>query len=75
MMDRTCVVPANSRGGRVLLHNGYRFLRKSKTRTQHRWICSVNGCGSILISNLFDVYDENVRRITGNASITYVSTK
>jgi len=30
-MDVTCVVPANSPGGRVLIRNGYRYMQKSKS--------------------------------------------
>jgi len=32
-MNSTCVVPANSRGGRIFLNEGYRFVRKSKSKS------------------------------------------
>jgi hypothetical protein len=64
-MDHTCVVPANSRGGRVLLHNGYRYTRKSKSCTQIRWICTENGCGAFVYTNFFDVFDNGEINIVG----------
>jgi len=63
-MTDTCVVPANSRGGRILVHHGYRFVRKSKSKTQLRWICTVPTCCAFAYTNMFDVYD-NDAPITG----------
>ena len=57
-MDQTCVVPANSRGGKVLLNQGHRYLRKSTSTTQMRWICASQGCGAYLYTNFFDISDD-----------------
>lgn len=64
-MDQTCIVPANSRGGRVLLHNGYRYVRKSKSKTEQRWVCTVTGCGAFVNTNLFDVMASDHPHIVG----------
>lgn len=63
-MNQTCIVPANSRGGRILLHDGFRYARKSKSATQIRWICTVYGCRAYAYTNLFDV-DDNDPHIAG----------
>lgn len=61
----TCVVPGNSRGGRILLHEGFRYSRKNKSKTQLRWICTVSGCGAYLYTDFFDVNDDNDPPIAG----------
>jgi FLYWCH zinc finger domain len=64
-MDLTCVVPANSRGGRVLIRNGYRYMRKSTSNTHIRWICTVTGCGAFVYTHFFDVHDNGDPNIEG----------
>ena len=64
-MNVTCVVPANSRGGRVLIRRGYRHVRKSQSKTEMRWICTAPGCGAFVYTNLFDVYDNGDPDIRG----------
>lgn len=53
------VVPANSRGGVVLLHNGYRYVRNWKSNQKQVWRCTETGCGAYLHTNLFDVTDDS----------------
>jgi FLYWCH zinc finger domain len=64
----TCIVPANSRGGRVLVHDGYRYMRKGKSNTTLRWTCTESTCRAILHTNLLNVYDDNAV-ITGKFSV------
>lgn len=64
-MNHTCVVPANSRGGRVLLHDGFRYAKKSVSSSNIRWMCTVRGCNAYLYTDLFDISDENDPQITG----------
>ena len=59
-MDYTGLVPANSRGGTVLLHEGYRYRKKSQSKDQFRWICTVNGCYAYTFTNKFDYTRENI---------------
>lgn len=59
MNATACVVPANSRGGRVLIYDGYRFMRKSKSASNLRWTCTVSTCRAILYTNLFDIFDDS----------------
>jgi len=63
-MNSTCVVPANSRGERILLNEGYRFVRKSKSKSAIRWICTGTGCCAFVYTNIFDVHDDDAH-ITG----------
>jgi len=58
-MSTTCVVPANRRGGSVLLHNNYRYVRNWKGRDKQTWRCTQTGCNTYVHTNLFDVGDEN----------------
>jgi FLYWCH zinc finger domain len=58
-MNITCIVPANSRGGKVLVHDGYRFMRKGKSNSTLRWTCTESTCRAILHTNIFDVNDDN----------------
>lgn len=53
------IVPANRRGGRVLINDGYRFMRKSKSTVNLRWACTERTCSAILYTNLFDVFDDS----------------
>jgi FLYWCH zinc finger domain len=52
-------VPANSRGGIVLLHEDYRYVRNWKSQHKQIWRCTETGCGAYLHTNLFDVADDN----------------
>jgi hypothetical protein len=65
MSNRTCIVPANSRGGRILVHEGYEKVRKSTSASQMRWVCTVAGCSAYLYTDMFDVYDDGYPQITG----------
>lgn len=58
-MTSTQVVPANSRGGVVLLHEDYRYVRNWQSTDKRIWRCTHTGCGAYLQSNLFDVFDDN----------------
>jgi len=53
------VVPANSRGGSVLLHDDYRYVRNWKNRNKQVWRCTQAGCGAYVHTNLFDVAADN----------------
>jgi hypothetical protein len=65
MSTHTCIVPANSKGGRILLHEGFRYARKSASTSQMRWLCTAGGCSAYLYTDMFDVYDEGDPQITG----------
>ena len=60
-MNKTCVVPANSRGGLVLIHDGYRYARRNTGKAKMYWQCTETSCGSYLHSNRFDVHDDDAR--------------
>ena len=63
-MSCTCLVPTNRKGGTVLLHDNYRYRRKSKTARRFQWICSEKDCGAYLFTNCFD-YDYDLEDIVG----------
>lgn len=65
-MNTTCIVPGNRRGGRILLHDGFRYARKSVSSTQIRWICTEKCCGAYVYTDFFDVYDDNNPHVSGN---------
>jgi hypothetical protein len=73
-MDHTCLVPANSRGGTVLLHQGYRYRRRNKTNHEVYWECTITGCGAFVHSNVFDDDDLIISKyfIYGNHLMTFV---
>jgi len=57
-MNRTLLVPANSRGGTVWIHNGFRYRRQSKNRSRFQWLCTNPGCSAYLTTDCFDYKDE-----------------
>jgi hypothetical protein len=65
-MNGTCIVPGNRRGGRILLHDGFRYARKSVSTSQMRWVCTEKGCGAYAYTDFFDVNDDKNQRISGN---------
>lgn len=58
-MNETKLVPANSRGGTVLVHNGFRYTRRNKTVNKVYWQCTFTACGAYLHTNQFDVNDDS----------------
>jgi len=68
-MNQTCLVPANSRGGTILLHGHYRFRRKSVTASKYHWICTDTNCHSRLQTNCFDY---NAPNIIGTFKVTFL---
>jgi hypothetical protein len=63
-MTSPVIVPANRKGGVVLLQNNYRFVRNRVRSAKITWRCTDKSCGAILQTNFFDVHDEDAR-ITG----------
>lgn len=57
-MNNPVVVPANRRGGYVLINDLYRFVRNRTRQTKITWRCTEKFCGAILQTNYFDVKDE-----------------
>ena len=57
-MANAQIVPANRRGGVILLNDNYRFVRNKKGRNNMIWRCTETGCGAYLHTNLFDINDD-----------------
>ena len=60
-MNNPCIVPANSRGGIVLLHNNYRYVRNWRSASKQIWRCTQTGCRAYLHTNVFDFTDNNAQ--------------
>lgn len=58
-MTSPCVVPANRKGGFVLIVDKHRYVRNRQQKSNIIWRCTQPGCGSYLHTNLFDVSDFN----------------
>jgi len=71
--SRPQVVPANSRGGIVLLADNFRYVRNRTSRVKIIWRCTTGGCGAYLHTNLFDVADDNPA-INGKLQAIYFSS-
>ena len=75
--NTTRVVPANSRGGVVLLNDDYRlivtFVIGKVVRTNYGGVhvCTLTGCGSHSNTNLFDVTEENAT-INGMHTLCFI---
>jgi hypothetical protein len=59
-MSETCLVPANRKGGKVLISDGFRYRRKSANSRRFQWICTEAGCGAYLFTNCFDYEREDI---------------
>jgi len=62
----TCLVPGDRRGGKVLIHNGFRYCKRSHTKSKVYWVCTSVTCNSRLQTNLFDYSRENIVGLYGN---------
>jgi len=62
MSNRTCIVPANSRGGRVLVHDGFRYAKRNKSKSAIYWQCTTVSCRVNLHTNIFDFDDDTTIR-------------
>jgi FLYWCH zinc finger domain len=69
-MNNPVVVPANRKGGHVLLYDEHRYVRNKKTKLNLLWRCTHTGCNAYLKTNLFDVTDKDAV-ILGNFSFNY----
>lgn len=58
-MNHTCICPASSRGGWVMIHNNYQYRRQKTTLEKMYWRCSVSNCPSTLHSAIFDLTNED----------------
>ena len=58
-INQPCIVPANRKGGVVLIHDNFRFVRNKKQKNNISWRCSKPTCSAYLQMNLFDVMDSN----------------
>jgi FLYWCH zinc finger domain len=64
------IVPGNRKGGFVLVHDGFRYIRNRSVKIKIHWRCTYKGCGSFLSTDLFDVRDEHAA-IHGNFFILF----
>ena len=53
-MNGCFLVPANRKGGKVLLNNGFRYRRRSTTYDKYHWVCMDGTCGARLQTNKFN---------------------
>jgi FLYWCH zinc finger domain len=54
------LVPADRKGGKVLMSDGFRYRRKSRPSAKFHWICTDNACGARLSTISFDYDRENI---------------
>ena len=53
------IVPANRKGGFVLVNDGFHYIRNRSIKTKIYWRCTHIGCRAFLDTNLFDVREED----------------
>jgi hypothetical protein len=70
-MSDPVVVPANRRGGFVLVNNNYRYVRNRTRSANITWRCCKKCCGAILKTNFFDVTDETATILGKNVYLDF----
>jgi hypothetical protein len=58
-MASAVIVPANRKGGIVLLQNNFRYVRNRTRPSKITWRCTEKSCGAIMQTNHFDFQDVN----------------
>jgi len=43
----------------VLIHDGFRYRRKSKNSARFQWICTTPDCGAYLFTNCFSYENDD----------------
>jgi hypothetical protein len=54
------LMPADRKGGKVLISDGFRCRRKSRTSAKFHWMCTDNAFGARLLANSSDCDRENI---------------